>query len=502
MARIVYGGFQHETNTFASDLADLDAFKAGGGWPGIKHEGDIWPAIQGANIPAGGFVGAALEAGDELIGTIWAAASPSAHVTDDAFEYIAGHIVNRIRAALPVDAVYLDLHGAMVTQSFDDGEGELLRRVREVVGDSVPVIASLDLHTNVTAQMLEQADMLAAYRTYPHVDMSDTGARAYAWLQKRFALGRRFNVSKVRLPFMIPICWQSTDLEPAASLYEQLAELERDDVYMSFAMGFPAADFAECSPVIWAYAADQADAERAANTLSSAVMAVEADFAGKLYEPDEAVLYAMQQAGQSAKPIIIADAQDNPGAGSNSDTTGMLKALHRNKAKNAALGVIYDPKAAAEAWAAGIGATLELSVGGKSGIPGDTPFVGTFKVENISDGQIDATGPFYHGFRLQLGKTVCLRIDDIRVVVVSSKVQTADQAMFRAFGIEPKDVSVLVVKSAVHFRADFTPIAQEIIVATAPGFMPMKIDDLPWKNLPEGIRLGPCGQPFSLASSA
>src|SRR5688572_31348328 len=178
MARVAIGGFQHETNTFAPSKADYAAFEAGGGWPGVQYGEPIFAAVEGANIPAAGAIQTLRALGHTLVGTAWAAASPSAHVTADAFERITSELVKRLSALLPVDGVYLDLHGAMVVETYDDGEGELLRRVRELVGARVPVVASLDLHANVTRAMIERSDALVAYRTYPHVDMAETGARA------------------------------------------------------------------------------------------------------------------------------------------------------------------------------------------------------------------------------------------------------------------------------------------------------------------------------------
>src|SRR5439155_1806573 len=191
MARIAIGGFQHETNTFAPSRADYAAFEAGGGWPGAQYGEPIFAAVEGANIPAAGAIQALRAQGHSLIGTAWAAASPSAHVTREAFERIAGELTSNLKAALPLEGVYLDLHGAMVAETFDDGEGEILRRVREVVGTRVPVVASLDLHANVTRAMTAQADALVAYRTYPHVDMADTGARAARLLDQMVRTGTR-----------------------------------------------------------------------------------------------------------------------------------------------------------------------------------------------------------------------------------------------------------------------------------------------------------------------
>jgi len=502
MARIVYGGFQHETNTFAPDLADWRAFELGGGWPGLVSGNAVWPAIAGANIPAAGFVQAALDAGDTVIPTTWCAASPSAHVTEAAFEKISGLIMDGIAAAMPVDAVYLDLHGAMVAQHFDDGEGEILRRARDLIGPDVPLIATLDLHANVTRKMLAQADALVAYRTYPHVDMAETGRRAYALLGQRLASGKRPFMAARPLNFLIPICWQCTDIEPARGLYDLLETIERDALHVSFATGFPAADFDECAPVVWAYGTDQASADAAAQRLAAAVNEKESAFAGKLHTPDEAVQYAMAAAETATRPIVIADAQDNPGAGSNSDTTGMLRALVRNGAQRASIGLIVDAEAVKKIHAAGVGQRIRMTVGGNAGLPDDQPFEAEFLIEHVSDGKFDATGPYYRGFRLDVGPAACLRLDGVRVVVSSFKVQMADQAMFRFAGIEPTKEAILVVKSAVHFRADFTPIAHEIIVAAAPGSMPMIIKQLPWKHLAPGMRLGPCGEPFVPAATA
>ncbi|NLP31845.1 MAG: M81 family metallopeptidase [Oligella ureolytica] len=497
MARIVYGCFLHETNTFAPDLADWAAFEAGGGWPGLAFDEQVWPAIQGCNISAAGFVEKALEEGHELIPTVWAAASPSAHVEEETYERITQKILQGIKQSLPVDAVYLDLHGAMVVQHFDDGEGELIERVRKIVGPQIPIAVTLDLHANVTSKMLSEADVLVAYRTYPHVDMAETGERCYKLLMRQLTKSKRQHVAVRRLPFLVPICWQCTDIEPAKSLYGLLEKTETADTHLSFATGFPAADFPECSPVIWAYADSEKEANELVDVLAKAAEEAEKEFAGKLYTPDEAVQYAMAKAKVVRKPIVIADAQDNPGAGSNSDSTGMLKALVANNAQNAAIGLIVDPESAEAAVSAGEGVTIHLSLGGKSGVAGDSPFEADFLVEKVSDGKAKADGPYYRNRLLEMGKSACLRIGGVQVVVASQKIQMADRVMFSFVGIDPLTADILVVKSAVHFRADFTPLAEEIIVAKAPGSMPMVLEELPWTNLKEGIRIDPCGKVFS-----
>jgi microcystin degradation protein MlrC len=499
MARIAIGGFQHETNTFAPSRAGYAEFEAGGGWPGLCFGERIFAALEGANIPAQGAIETLAAAGHALVGTAWAAASPSAHVTRDAFERIAGGLLARLAAALPVDGVYLDLHGAMVTEDYDDGEGELLGRVRALVGPRVPLVASLDLHGNVSRAMVEHADVLVAYRTYPHVDMAATGARAARLLAAMLASGERPARAFARLDFLTGISSQCTFVEPCRSLYALLEHLERaSGANLSFLPGFPMADVACCGMTVFGYGADRAAVEAAVAELREAVRDAEPQFAIELHEPDEAVARAIAR-GEPGRPVLIADTQDNPGAGGNGDTTGMLAALVRARAEGAVLGLLVDADAAARAHAAGEGAILALALGGRSGIPGDRPFEGEFTVERLGDGRFTCTGPMFRGFRMQLGPMALLRsraAPGVRVALASRKVQAADREMFRALGVEPAHERILVLKSSVHFRADFEPIAKEVLLAKAPGPALADPAEFRWTKLRKGLRLRPLGPVF------
>ncbi|MGY3588341.1 microcystin degradation protein MlrC [Bradyrhizobium sp. USDA 4341] len=500
MTRIAVGGFLHETNTFAPTKATYDDFVHGGGWPSMTHGTEVLKVMRKINVGLAGFVEAAEANGWELVPTIFAAASPSAHVSKDAFERIVTEMVDGIVAAGPIDAVYLDLHGAMVTEHYDDGEGETLARVRKAIGNDLPLVVSLDLHANVSPQMIEHADALIAYRTYPHVDMADTGRACARHLALMLKTGQRFAKAFRQLPFLIPISWQCTNDQPTKGIYQKLAALESDSVpTLSFAPGFPAADFRDCGPSVFAYGRTQADADAAADKVVALVESHEDDFDGRIYSPDEGVQLAMELAKSASKPIIIADTQDNPGAGGDSDTTGMLRALVRNRA-SAATGVIYDPQSAKAAHTAGVGSTVTLELGGKSGIPGDAPYRETFVVEQLSDGRFVAPGPYFGGRDMDMGPSACLRVGDVRVVVGSYKAQLADQSMYRYVGIEPTAQKILVNKSSVHFRADFEPIAEKLLICAAPGAMPADTATLPWKHLRPGIRIKPNGPTFTPSS--
>ncbi|MPT29999.1 MAG: M81 family peptidase [Achromobacter sp.] len=494
---ILVAGFQHETNTFAPSKAAYENFVRGEGFPAMVR-GDDMLALREVNIPAGGFINAALAQGHTVRTVIWAGASPSAHVTRDAYERIAGEIVDAARAG-GFDAIYLDLHGAMVAEHLDDGEGELLARVRALVGPGLPVVGSLDLHANVTAQMLREADALAAFRTYPHVDMAVTGEHAARLLAARVAAGGQWVRAERRLPFLIPINGMCTMLQPSQGVYEELARLEQTPgvASISFAPGFPAADFPECGPVVWAYGTDAAAVERVTEALYQRVLALEPQWSPDFLTPADAVERAQALAVGAARPVVIADTQDNPGAGGDANTTGMLRALVEADAQNAALGLFYDPDAVRQATAAGVGNKVRLRLGGQSGVAGDAPFEGEFLVETLSPGRLRFDGPMMHGMEVDLEAVAGLRLGGVRVVVSATKSQMLDRNLFRVGGVQPEEMAILVVKSSVHFRADFQPIAHEVLVAKAPGPMQADPADLPWTRLQAGMRIKPLGPAFS-----
>ncbi len=496
MARIGIGGLHHETNTFAPLKATYDEFLQGGGWPGIQRGQSFFKTFPGMNLPITGGIEVLSGHGHELVPLVWAAATPSAHVTEDAYERIVGAMLDDLRAAGPLDGIFLDLHGAMVTEHLDDGEGELLRRMRAIVGTEIPLVTSLDLHANVTRQMIDLADVMLAYRTYPHIDMAETGRRAAEILHGLLSGRTKPSKTLETLQFLIPLPWQCTMTEPGGAVYRDLERLERETgVALSFTPGFPAADFQDCGGAIFGYGDDPRRTRAAVHALTEAISSREPEFAGTIYEADAGVAEALRR--PAGKPVVLADTQDNPGAGGSSDTVGLLEALVRAGVPDAALAVMWDPTSAAAAHAAGQGATITLDLGGKSGAPGQRPFHGSFVVESLGNGEFMGTGPMYGGAQMKLGPMALLRIGGVRVVTATRKVQAADQAIFRHLGVEPTRTRLLALKSSVHFRADFAPIAQDILVVKAPGAMLADPVDFPFKRLRPGLRLRPLGPVFA-----
>ncbi len=492
MARIAFGGFQHETNTFAPSPATFADFERAGGWPGLTRGEALFAAVAGVNIPIAGFIEEARNLGHELLPLSWAQATPSAQVTDDAFERITGQILEDLAGHKDLDGLYLDLHGAMVTETHEDGEGEILRRIRDLLGPGLPIVVSLDLHANVTPEMVELADGLVIFRTYPHVDMAATGARAARHLDALLS-GTAGRAKAFRqLPFLIPLTSGCTLHDPAKAVYDRLAALEAGPVTtLSFACGFPPADIWHCGASAVAYGRDQAAAEAAVDELVDLACAREAEFGANIWSASEGVSRAIEIARKAERPVILADTQDNPGGGANSDTVGLLEELLAQGAEDVALAILYDPESALKAHQAGEGATVDLALGAKSGLPGHRPLEATFQVERLGDGSFTGTGPFYGGARMRLGPMALLGLDGVRIVVGSHKLQAADQAIFRHLGVEPARQKILALKSSVHFRADFQPIAEDILVVASPGPNPVDYEALTYERLRPGLRRMP-----------
>lgn len=495
--RVAVAGFQHETNTFASHRAELADFEQADAWPGLTRGAALPERVAGSNLPLAGFLQQAPHLGFEPVPILWCAATPSGVVSQHAYETIVAELLLGVEAARPLDAVYLDLHGAMVCEHLQDGEGELLHRLRAIVGPELPVVASLDFHANVSEQMVRAASGLDVYRTYPHVDMAETGARAASLLRRLLAHGPLY-MALQRGSFLIPLTSQCTLTDPMATLITEARLLERAPVAsVSLAAGFPSADVFCCSPTVLALADTPGAADNAARALIEALEDCEADFALPLFEPEDAVREALALSVQGTGPVVLADTQDNPGAGSSSDTTTLLRALVQAGAPSAVVALMHDPEAAKAAHAAGVGAELSLALGGRSGTAGDAPYSCTTTVRALGSGRFQATGPFYAGCRFDLGPMALLEVAGVRVAVSHRRQQAADQAMLRHLGVEPARERILALKSSVHFRADFEPIASAVLVVAGAGANPADPASQKFHRLRPGVRLRPLGPPFA-----
>ncbi len=501
--RIAIGGFQHESHSFAPLATGWREFLKPGGFPGLQRPATLVETLRPTSVPCAGAIAVLEEVGAEIVPLTWCFANPAGPVTAEAFERIAALMVAALSDALeqgPLDGLYLELHGAMVAEGFDDAEGELLRRIRAVVGPDLPLTASLDPHANMTEEMTARADALVPYRTYPHVDMKPAGAQATRLLLERIRRGRPWARAFRTVDFLIPLTMQCTMVPPMSEVLEERARLAEAHgcAELGFCFGFPYADFPGCGVAIAAYAEEQQAAEAAAEALKAALDRREPDFAGGVMPAAEGVAEAIAAARTASRPIVMADTQDNPGGGGHGDTTGLLAELIRQGAQGAVLGLINDAESAAACHAAGVGATLPLSLGGKSD---GAPLPVTATVEALTDGRFTCTGPMGRGNPADLGPTALIRVaaagaadtagSGVRVIVVTRKMQALDQALFTHLGVEPAAQKIVALKSSVHFRAHFQPIAEQVIVVAAPGPVVADPAVLPFTNLRPGLRLRP-----------
>jgi microcystin degradation protein MlrC len=387
MARIAVGGFHHETNCFVEAKTDFAYFASHRDRPPLVYGEDVFKWLEGTTFGMAGFMDR-MQPRHELVPLLWTSGGAGGMVTRDAFERIAGSMVGLLSQAMPVDAVYLDLHGAMVTEDFEDGEGELLRRLRAALGDSVPIVVSLDYHANVTPAMVEYTDGLVGYRTYPHVDRVETGEYAAQVLQAVLDRGKPKGRALRKAPFLIPLNGQCTLVDPSKHVVELTRVVDGDVLNLSYLAGFPPSDLHWCGPSVIAHAWTQEAADRAADEMLAAIVAREGEFAEEMVSPQEGVARAIAIAKTASKPVVIADTQDNPGCGGTADATGLLEALVAADAQGAVLGFLCDAEAAQAAHAAGVGRTITLALGGRSGPEGVQPFNATSSSRNptITDG--------------------------------------------------------------------------------------------------------------------
>ncbi len=483
MIRIAVGGIVHETNTFAAHPTTLDDFRADGLYAGAELE-----ALRETNTVIGGILAAAGHDPEiELLLTTAGSAIPGGTVATDAFEHIVGQICSGIEAQT-VDAVVLDLHGALVVEDFPGGDGEVARRVRAIVGPSVPIVAVFDLHGNIDDVLTAAVDVILPYNTYPHIDNAERGEEAVR-IASAMVRGECHPVSRaVHISASPPSPNQFSGMEPTLTLQNRARHWEAQPgvINAGIFFSFPYGDVAHNGmAVVSTTENDPALAERICADLGQAIIDAHLGFWPDLMSVEGAVHAAMEE---PEGPVVLADFGDNPGGGTTSDGTAMLWALIDLGAQGAALAVMCDPAVVEAAFAAGIGAMIKTEIGGKVDDFHGAPIPITATVRNLTDGAFTYEGPMNTGVRDTLGRTAVLAVQgrygaEVLVVCSERRVQALDTAIFRSQGIEPTDCKILVVKSGVHFRGAFMPIAKRVIVVDSPGILQLDVSAFPFRHL-------------------
>ena len=461
--RIALGGLSHETNTYAvgcfglTKLADFS----------ISREEQIAERYARTRTFIGGMLAAAADLGAEVVPTVFAITQPSGTIERAAYDAIKAELIERIEQALPVDAVALDLHGAGVVDGVDDLEGDLVGAIRDLVGDGVKIVAPLDLHGNITERMAEVLDLMLGVHYYPHTDMYERGEEAINALPALLA-GELQPVTHVEhLPMLLPT--STTDLHPAKSVNELCWELERQPgvIDCTFFHGFPFTDTPEVGVhVVVTTNGDRVLAQQTAKTVASWIWDHREEFRPETETPEIAVRRAL---AAEAGPVVINDTADNCGGGAPGDSTHLLRAMLDASVADAVYGFIYDPEVAQLAHRAGVGATIDVKLGGKHDDLHGEPIPIRAYVKALTDGCFVYSTPMLAGLKANYGPMARLQVGGLEILVGSARSQTFDHEVFLLHGIDVTRYRIIALKSSNHFRAGFSQLATQIVTADSPG---------------------------------
>jgi microcystin degradation protein MlrC len=484
--RIAIGGILHETATFIERRTTLADFERGFGL--YRGSAIVERFRGGANMCPGGFLQAAEDQGFEVVPLLWTFAYPSGLVERAAYDKLKGEFLDRLREAEaaggPIDGVLLDLHGAMVVEGIDDGDGDMIRSVREVVGPNKPIIVTTDLHGNHSPGRVAAADAIIGYDTYPHVDMAARGREAGNLIARTVRGEVRPTAALRQLPLYWNTATQVTAHPPMNEVLRRVHEIESRPgmLCVTIATGFAWADVPDMGASVIAVAdGDETRARRAADELGDWIWENRRTWVAPRLSVRDA-LAAGEKAGKY--PIFLADQADNTGGGAPGDSTEILQTFRDLKLRDALLLYLVDPEVVAKAYAAGVGGRIQTLLGGKSAPVQGPPLEVDAEVVAVTDGAFAYDGPMFAGLTGSMGPSAWIRFDDgINVVVVTAREQPLDPAFARTLGIDVSRMKYVAVKSAAHFRSGFERLAGSIYNVDARAILTHDFAQLPYRTM-------------------
>jgi microcystin degradation protein MlrC len=480
--RIAAAQLSHETNVFSAVSTGMEALEASG----LATGQDIISASRNTNSSFGGIITGAETHGITLIPTISVWATPSGMVTGTAISSLVDTLCRAIEEAEPIDGILLALHGAMVTEIDRDGDAYILERARSVVGPSTPIVATLDLHANISQRMIAAADLLIGYDTYPHIDMAERAHEAVDLLVRLIRKEIRPVTAFVKPPMLPTSQRMRTDRNPMLRLIDRAHAIESRPGVLNVTVsgGFPPADVPEVGASILVTADSDGDlAREAAAELSTMMWGHREEFLGGVSSFDEAGFVLEEHRTGADKPIVLVDIADNPWTGGPGDSVELLRFLIDWLITNAAVAIISDPKSVQQCIDAGPGESVDLDLGGKVDRLHGDHLPCTAYVRLISDGRYVNAGPMMAGVPVDLGLTAVVDIENIAVVITSRAQTPIDLNVFRSHGIEPTSLDVIGLKGKGHFRAAFEPIASRVILVEGPGITGADLSRLPFQHI-------------------
>ena len=464
--RLLVAMMKHETNTFSPVRTDLERFMAWGG-----HVGEAaYAAYKGTGMPFGAYLDLAEEAGHEVVTPIAAEAMPSGKVEAEAYEFMTGKILDAVLDG--VDAALLDLHGAMVSEITDDGEGTLLERMREIA-PGLPIAVTYDLHTNLTQKMIDNCTCLIGYKTYPHVDMWAVGEKIGRVMLDHLAGKNNPVMAWGHPPLLAQTLRMGHDDEPMKSLLDLAREAEAQPGILAATVfgGFPLADFHDAGASVCVVAdGDLALAEEWRDRLVDAIWKNREEFVYRGEPLEDAVIRAK---ALTDGPVLLLDHADNVGSGGTQDVMVVIEEVLRQGLKDVAVAAVYDPVAVKAMQKAGIGATVTLQLGGKTEMPSidmkGEPLEVTGTVKTLTNGEWIVRGPMYTGVKVSMGHSAVLDTGEVEIVITSRHHEPWDVGVFTSVGIQPEHKRYLLLKSRIHYRAGFGDLGKHTITCDGHG---------------------------------
>lgn len=483
--RIGVAFFYHESHSFSPLLTDLKSFAS----EALLTDGVILEHYSGTATEVGGFLHVLEQASSdvEIVPLIAAAAMPAGEVTDETFDTIVQMMRDALNDAGELDGLLIALHGAMVTSSHRDPETDFVRAVRAVVGDNLPIAVTLDLHANVTQDLVNTGVACFGFQTYPHVDMYDQGVRAATFLLELLGGDRTYSQGFAKIPALLPSINMRTDAGPMHDLVERAREFERSDdvIAVSVFGGFPYADIPGAGASVVALTRTPESATRIATDLGADVWANRHRFVEEL--PGVTTGFDASMQPGLRKPVVLADVADNPQSGGSADTTGLLREAVARDLHSVLFAAMFEPDALAQAHRVGVGGRFDCDFGGKSSPEFGGPVRLSCEVIGLSSGTFVNTGPMNHGLEVSVDGAVHLRHKGIDLLVTGRPITANDPALFSHIGIDIQSYDVLVLKVKNHFRAAFEPLVGDIIAVDAPGVATTDFRRLPYRQLPDGL---------------
>ncbi len=484
--RLLIAMMKHETNTFSPVPTPLSRFGRGRG--PIAGDAAI-AAFRGTGTAIGAYLELAEMAGAEVVVPIAGDAAPSGPVEDAAYKHMTDAICEAV-ARGGFDGIMLDLHGAMVTQSFEDGEGQLLKRIRSIDAKT-PIAVALDMHANLYDEIIHNATVVTGYRTYPHVDTYDTGKRSGEILLRAIRGEVKPVMAWGNAPMLPHVMRQGTADHPNKELQARCTKIVEDGALAaSLFTGFPHADITNAGlSVVVVTDGDQAKANRLRDDLLKQAWGDREAFVYKLEALTDSVGRARamppKQAGDG--PVVLLDHYDNCASGGTMDTTVVLAEIIRQGLEDVAAFAIFDPAAVQQAIAAGIGAEVTLSIGGKLKMPAipveSPPLTVTGTVKTISNGRFRNQGPMGRGVQMNMGPSVVLDTGKVEIVLISQHQEPSDLNCFLSLGIDPMQKRYVMLKSRIHWRAGLGPLAKAVVECAGVGVCTSDYGQLTFKNV-------------------